>query len=64
MVTNYLFAQCIFSYATIIHFVFMYKGTIDVSKVLPPPYGFSFLYLVKYGIKDTNRDSTTAHSTV
>ena len=40
------------------------KGTIDVSKVLPLPYGFSFLYLAKYGIKDTNRDSATAHSTV
>ena len=40
------------------------KGTIDVSKVLPPPYGFSFLYLVKYGIKDTFKDSATARSTV
>ena len=28
------------------------KGTIDVSKVLPLPYGFSFLYLLKYGIME------------
>ena len=40
------------------------KGTIDVSKVLPLPYGFSFLYLLKYEIKDTIRDSATAHSTI